>query len=159
MSQPSITKICLKITCLKFHSNFRGANELLQFYGKLSKCLHHPRLMCTLLSGKLSSENNRACHPGGHYWDYYPRDVFKSSLCSSLDQQHRFRMQVPYFQKSRRDLTWQVFSLVVPVIATRATFPVNIVLCAMVVKKSETQTGLEPHQLGLHLYWNHGKSS
>ena len=28
MLQPSITKICLKITCLKFHSNFRGANEL-----------------------------------------------------------------------------------------------------------------------------------
>ena len=26
--QPSITKICLKITCLKFHSNFLGANEL-----------------------------------------------------------------------------------------------------------------------------------
>ena len=30
--QPSITKICLKITCLKFHSNFPGANEL-TFYG------------------------------------------------------------------------------------------------------------------------------
>ena len=28
MPQPSITKICLKITCLKFHSNFPGANEL-----------------------------------------------------------------------------------------------------------------------------------
>ena len=26
--QPSITKICLKITCLKFHSNSPGANEL-----------------------------------------------------------------------------------------------------------------------------------
>ena len=25
----SITKICLKITCLKFHSNFPGANELM----------------------------------------------------------------------------------------------------------------------------------
>ena len=30
MPQPSITKICLKITCLKFHSNFPGANELKQ---------------------------------------------------------------------------------------------------------------------------------
>ena len=29
MPQPSITKICLKITCLKFHSNFPGANELI----------------------------------------------------------------------------------------------------------------------------------
>ena len=28
--QPSITKICLKITCLKFHSYFPGANELKQ---------------------------------------------------------------------------------------------------------------------------------
>ena len=28
MPQLSITKICLKITCLKFHSNFPGANEL-----------------------------------------------------------------------------------------------------------------------------------
>ena len=26
---PSITKICLKITCLKFHSNFPGANKLI----------------------------------------------------------------------------------------------------------------------------------
>ena len=25
----STTKICLKITCLKFHSNFPGANELM----------------------------------------------------------------------------------------------------------------------------------
>ena len=30
MPQPSITKICLKITCLKFHSSFQGANELNQ---------------------------------------------------------------------------------------------------------------------------------
>ena len=29
MPQPSVTKICLKITCLKFHSNFPGANELI----------------------------------------------------------------------------------------------------------------------------------
>ena len=28
MPQPSLTKICLKITCLKFHSNFPGGNEL-----------------------------------------------------------------------------------------------------------------------------------
>ena len=28
MPQPSITKICLKNTYLKFHSNFPGANEL-----------------------------------------------------------------------------------------------------------------------------------
>ena len=27
MPQPAITKICLKITNLKFHSNFPGANE------------------------------------------------------------------------------------------------------------------------------------
>ena len=29
MPQPSITKIHLKITYLKFHSNFPGANELI----------------------------------------------------------------------------------------------------------------------------------
>ena len=29
MPQPSITKICLKITCLKFNSKFPGANELI----------------------------------------------------------------------------------------------------------------------------------
>ena len=29
MPQPSIIKICLKITCLKFNSNFPGANELI----------------------------------------------------------------------------------------------------------------------------------
>ena len=34
MPQPSITKICLQITHLKFHSNFQGANEL-----KESTCL------------------------------------------------------------------------------------------------------------------------
>ena len=28
MHQPSITKICLKITCLQFNSNFPGANKL-----------------------------------------------------------------------------------------------------------------------------------
>ena len=28
MPQPSITEICLKSTCLKFHFNFPGANEL-----------------------------------------------------------------------------------------------------------------------------------
>ena len=32
MPQPSITKICLKIVCLKFHSNFPGANELTKIF-------------------------------------------------------------------------------------------------------------------------------
>ena len=36
MPQPSITKICLKMTCLKFHSNFPGANELWQ-----NVCVHN----------------------------------------------------------------------------------------------------------------------
>ena len=31
MPQPSITKIRLKVTCIKFHSNFPGANELINF--------------------------------------------------------------------------------------------------------------------------------
>ena len=49
--QPSITKIHLKITCLKFYSNFPGANELIQsvpsthggqvLYRYLSKLDHH----------------------------------------------------------------------------------------------------------------------
>ena len=30
MPQPSVTKIRLKITYLKFHSNFPGANELIE---------------------------------------------------------------------------------------------------------------------------------
>ena len=33
MPQPSITKICLIITYLKFHSNFPGANELIHYPG------------------------------------------------------------------------------------------------------------------------------
>ena len=45
MPQPSITKICLKITCLKFHSNFAGANELNSLPGHetmaQTECLHH----------------------------------------------------------------------------------------------------------------------
>ena len=32
MPQPPITEICLKITYVKFHSNFPGANELMQNY-------------------------------------------------------------------------------------------------------------------------------
>ena len=36
MPQPRITKICLKNSCLKFHSNFPGANELM-----LSSTPHH----------------------------------------------------------------------------------------------------------------------
>ena len=31
MHQPSTTKLCLKITCLKFHSNFQGAIESSNF--------------------------------------------------------------------------------------------------------------------------------
>ena len=41
MSQPSITKICLKITCLKFDSNFPGANEL-TFVQARACCLTAP---------------------------------------------------------------------------------------------------------------------
>ena len=37
MPQPSITKIGLKITCLKFHSNYPGANELIP-HGSVSLC-------------------------------------------------------------------------------------------------------------------------
>ena len=33
MPQPSITEICLKITYLKFYSNFPGANELIYGVG------------------------------------------------------------------------------------------------------------------------------
>ena len=46
MSQPSITKICLKITCLKFHSNFPGANELMNEepgWRHTHACLFHPQ--------------------------------------------------------------------------------------------------------------------
>ena len=32
MPQPSITIICLKITCLKFHSDFPGASELISLW-------------------------------------------------------------------------------------------------------------------------------
>ena len=36
MSQPSITKIRFKITCLKFHSNFPGANEKINTHLKIA---------------------------------------------------------------------------------------------------------------------------
>ena len=36
MSKPPITKICLKITCLKFHSNFVGTNEFTHRFHKTS---------------------------------------------------------------------------------------------------------------------------
>ena len=32
MPQSSITKICLKITCQKFHTNFPGVNELIPYF-------------------------------------------------------------------------------------------------------------------------------
>ena len=56
MPQPSITKICLKITCLKFYSNFPGANELTH-YPLVAPCgdrhlrlLHSPSLVAIGLS-------------------------------------------------------------------------------------------------------------
>ena len=55
MPQPSITKICLKITCLKFHENFPGANELMDnlplfTWGEVSTShpWHKQRLLPTL---------------------------------------------------------------------------------------------------------------
>ena len=55
MHQPSITKICLKITCLKFHENFPGANELMDnlalfTWGEVSTShpWHKQRLLPTL---------------------------------------------------------------------------------------------------------------
>ena len=44
MPQPSITKICLKITYLKFHSNFLGGNELI-------KCVCKSHALFALPSG------------------------------------------------------------------------------------------------------------
>ena len=38
MPQPSITQICLKMTCLKFHSHFPGATELIPH----NCCTQHP---------------------------------------------------------------------------------------------------------------------
>ena len=48
MRQPSITKIRLKITYLKFHSNFPGANELRTLLAK-SHCLTYPACDTTKL--------------------------------------------------------------------------------------------------------------
>ena len=50
---PSVNKICLKITCLKFHSNFPGDNELSQYWGCwwhhfLAPCHQQPRYWPTL---------------------------------------------------------------------------------------------------------------
>ena len=52
MPQPSITKICLKITCLKFNSNFPGASELTasaqkttdSYVNYMSLCLCHQQI-------------------------------------------------------------------------------------------------------------------
>ena len=43
-ASPSITKICLKITYLKYHSNFPGANELINL--KCDPCVWLVLLLC-----------------------------------------------------------------------------------------------------------------
>ena len=49
MPQSSITKICLKITCLQFHSNFPGANEL-KYYTSWCSTATWRSLSCQLMS-------------------------------------------------------------------------------------------------------------
>ena len=56
MSQPSITKICLKITHLKFHANFPGANELM-----IAKCPRGQWVTCGTYgwkTGLIGSDDN-----------------------------------------------------------------------------------------------------
>ena len=53
MPQPSITKICLKITGLKFNSNFPGANELmqcLQCWHSFAHCITLCFSLCIVIS-------------------------------------------------------------------------------------------------------------
>ena len=60
MSQPSITKICLKITCLKYHANFPEANELREVR----------YFVCMLLHRELSSASSTTHidHPRRHHY-------------------------------------------------------------------------------------------
>ena len=81
MHQPSITKIHLKITCLKFHSNFPGAYEL-------------------------TAGTNGACCPIGHYWHYYSTGALssKSSHYNSFEDGAHVDLQAPAPQMSGIDL-------------------------------------------------------
>ena len=55
MPQPSITKLCFKIMCLKFRSNFPGDNELImsiRFYKLVSQLAKGRSLAATDLSSE-----------------------------------------------------------------------------------------------------------
>ena len=77
MSQRPITRICSKITCLKFHSNFPGANELtrliphmitpwgsLPMKGVFMFCLSYCNAVCTnALGSVITVPDPRGCSP------------------------------------------------------------------------------------------------
>ena len=68
MPQPSITKICLKITCLKFHSNFPGANEL------MCQCTHCSSRICRLRYQPVVATPSRAMSSLDiHRWGLWSR--------------------------------------------------------------------------------------
>ena len=86
MPQPSITKICLKITCPKFHSSFPGTTELMTLNITIN------RLNCSCIYGTnhstkeililLFSRPPEVLFPiaGGHVW----MRALRGELCHSL---------------------------------------------------------------------------
>ena len=69
MPQPSITRMCLKITCLKFHSNFPGANEL---------SLSH-------ISGIVNTEIDLSVYIAiGNFIGYFPSGLLRSLIIKSV---------------------------------------------------------------------------
>ena len=80
MPQLSITKICLKITYIKFYSNLPGANELsVQFKLISVQDKMHPNFKFDTSSHGLSLENCR----------HFPDDIFKwiflnENICISI---------------------------------------------------------------------------
>ena len=67
-------------------------------------------------------QHKKACHPGGYYWDHYPRAlhaiipaqlIWRSDTC-------RFNLRVPDYQMSFKDLTtWQGTRIAIPAMTTR----------------------------------------
>ena len=59
-TQPSITQICLKITCLKFHSNFPGANELIKEQPQNWLCCMFPATTVCVTTASKPSVKSRS---------------------------------------------------------------------------------------------------
>ena len=87
-------------------------------------CPLHAYVQFVLVDSWKLSICNRACHPGGHNWNYCPGALSLSQVTAThFKIGHRiFHLWVPNLQMSCRELTaWQGTSMIVPVMATRVT--------------------------------------